>query len=117
MDSTHTPQQDQVRPSHLMGVHAVDTPVGGLCDDARMDQTAPATTTDLIDLERMYPGPHNGRKEIAIRTLFGLTPNRYYQRLGGVLDTPELQQIALEHDPVTTNRLMQQRADRRALAS
>ena len=51
-----------------------------------------------------------GTKERAIREQPGLSPTRYYQLLGALLDDP----AALRHDPVTVNRLRERRAARRA---
>ncbi|MFF5616423.1 DUF3263 domain-containing protein [Streptomyces sp. N1] len=51
-----------------------------------------------------------GTKERAIREQLGLSPTRYYQLLGALLDDP----AALRHDPVTVNRLRERRAARRA---
>ncbi|MGG7608958.1 DUF3263 domain-containing protein, partial [Streptomyces sp. ZG43] len=47
-----------------------------------------------------------GTKERAIREQLGLSPTRYYQLLGALLDDP----AALRHDPVTVNRLRERRA-------
>lgn len=54
-----------------------------------------------------WPGP--GAKERAIRERLGITPTRYYQLLNALLDDPR----ALEHDPVTINRLRRLREERR----
>ncbi len=48
---------------------------------------------------------HAGAKEEAIRAEFGLTPARYYQVLGRLLDSPE----ALAHDPMLVRRLRRRR--------
>ncbi|WP_136586623.1 DUF3263 domain-containing protein [Microbacterium hydrothermale] len=50
---------------------------------------------------------HAGAKEEAIRAEFGLTPARYYQLLGRLIDTPE----ALAHDPMLVRRLRRRRDD------
>ncbi|MGW1075393.1 DUF3263 domain-containing protein [Streptomyces sp. NPDC002537] len=50
-----------------------------------------------------------GAKERAIREELGLTPTRYYQLLNALLDDP----AALEHDPLTVNRLRRVREARR----
>jgi hypothetical protein len=55
-----------------------------------------------------WPGP--GAKERAIREGLGMSPTRYYQLLGALLDDPR----ALAHDPVTVNRLRRIRDARRA---
>ncbi|MFJ1644868.1 DUF3263 domain-containing protein [Streptomyces sp. NPDC088258] len=57
---------------------------------------------------RGWPGP--GAKERAIRERLGLSPTRYYQLLGALLDDPR----AAEYDPVTVNRLRRVRDARRA---
>lgn len=44
---------------------------------------------------------HAGAKEEAIRAELGLSPARYYQLLGRLIDTTEAQQ----HDPMLTKRL------------
>lgn len=56
---------------------------------------------------RGWPGP--GAKERAIRERLGISPTRYYQLLNALLDDPR----ALEHDPVTVNRLRRLRDERR----
>ncbi|MFD7317153.1 DUF3263 domain-containing protein [Streptomyces sp. NPDC056641] len=62
----------------------------------------------VLAMERRgWPGP--GAKERAIREGLGLSPTRYYQLLGALLDDP----LALEHDPVTVNRLRRVRAEKR----
>ncbi|MFJ6217029.1 DUF3263 domain-containing protein [Streptomyces sp. NPDC092296] len=50
-----------------------------------------------------------GAKEQAIREQLGLSPTRYYQLLGGLLDRP----AALAHSPVLINRLRRLRESRR----
>ncbi|MGW2325504.1 DUF3263 domain-containing protein [Streptomyces sp. NPDC001700] len=72
--------------------------------------TEPLSEEDLavLAVEREgWPGP--GAKERAIRERLGITPTRYYQLLNALLDDPR----ALEHDPVTVNRLRRVRAERR----
>ncbi|MFI0779701.1 DUF3263 domain-containing protein [Streptomyces sp. NPDC021212] len=62
----------------------------------------------VLAVERTgWPGP--GAKERAIRERLGITPTRYYQLLNALLDDPR----ALEHDPVTINRLRRVRDQRR----
>ncbi|MFJ2675480.1 DUF3263 domain-containing protein [Streptomyces sp. NPDC087525] len=62
----------------------------------------------VLAMERRgWPGP--GAKERAIREGLGLSPTRYYQLLGALLDDP----LALEHDPVTVNRLRRIRDEKR----
>lgn len=63
----------------------------------------------VLRVERVgWPGP--GAKERAIREQLGLSPTRYYQLLGALLDDP----LALAHDPVTVNRLRRIREAHRA---
>ncbi|MFE4536412.1 DUF3263 domain-containing protein [Streptomyces scopuliridis] len=62
----------------------------------------------VLAMERRgWPGP--GAKERAIREGLGLSPTRYYQLLGALLDDP----LAVEHDPVTVNRLRRIRDEKR----
>lgn len=51
---------------------------------------------------------HGGAKEEAIRAELGLTPARYYQLLGRLIDTA----AALEHDPMLMGRLRRIRDSR-----
>ena len=51
---------------------------------------------------------HAGAKEEAIRAQLGLSPARYYQLVGRLIDTTEAQ----EHDPMLVKRLRRLR-DRR----
>lgn len=53
---------------------------------------------------------HAGAKEEAIRATLGMTPARYYQLLGRLIDTAE----ALEHDPLLVKRLRRVRDERLA---
>ncbi len=48
---------------------------------------------------------HAGAKEQAIRTQFEFSAARYYQLLGGLIDSP----AALAHDPMLVNRLQRMR--------
>jgi Protein of unknown function (DUF3263) len=62
----------------------------------------------ILDFERMWwtePGP----KEAAIRARFGLSPTRYYQLLGGLIDSPD----ADTYDPLVVRRLRRVRDRRR----
>lgn len=62
----------------------------------------PLTDRDraLLDFEAEW-SRHVGAKEESIRTEFGLSPARYYQLLGRLIDTAP----ALEHDPMLVKRL------------
>ncbi|GGH43790.1 DUF3263 domain-containing protein [Microbacterium album] len=53
---------------------------------------------------------HGGAKEEAIRARLGLTPARYYQLLGRLIDAPE----AIAADPLLVGRLRRQRDARLA---
>ncbi|MEV3856026.1 DUF3263 domain-containing protein [Streptomyces sp. NPDC050095] len=57
---------------------------------------------------RGFPSP--GAKERAIREELDLAPVRYFQILNALLDDPR----ALEHAPVTVNRLRRVREERRS---
>ncbi|WP_411576971.1 DUF3263 domain-containing protein [Streptomyces sp. SCSIO ZS0520] len=86
------------------------TPAEGAAPAPR---TAPRTELsarerDVLAMERRgWPTP--GAKERAVREELGLAPVRYYQLLNALLDD----RLALEHDPVTVNRLRRIRATRR----
>lgn len=62
----------------------------------------------ILDFERTWwtePGP----KEAAIRERFDLSPGRYYQLLGGLLESPH----AAAYDPLVVRRLRRLRDRRR----
>ena len=54
----------------------------------------------ILDFERGWQ-QHVGAKEEAIRAELGLTPTRYYQLLGRVIDNGD----ALAYDPMLVKRL------------
>jgi len=62
----------------------------------------PLTDRDraLLDFEVEWRR-HAGAKEEAIRAELGISPARYYQLLGRLIDTTEAQ----EHDPMLVKRL------------
>lgn len=62
----------------------------------------PLTDRDraILDFESEWRR-HAGAKEEAIRADLGLSPARYYQLLGRLIDTTEAQ----EHDPMLVKRL------------
>ena len=64
----------------------------------------------ILDFERGWQR-HVGAKEEAIRSELGLSPTRYYQLLGRIIDTGE----ALAYDPMLVKRLRRMR-DARASA-
>jgi hypothetical protein len=62
----------------------------------------------ILDFERVWwtePGP----KELAIRSRFDLSPTRYYQVLGELLESTE----AASYDPLVVRRLRRLRDRRR----
>ncbi|GAA0921939.1 MULTISPECIES: DUF3263 domain-containing protein [Streptomyces violaceusniger group] len=95
----------------------VDTPDPGPSEDPadQVGEEEPGADAGLSERDlavlaverRGWPGP--GAKERAIREGLGLSPTRYYQLLNALLDDPR----ALEHDPVTVNRLRRIRDERR----
>jgi hypothetical protein len=62
----------------------------------------------ILDFEREW-WQHPGAKEDAIRQTFGLSPARYYQVLGKLMDS----EAALAYDPMLVKRLQRVRDDRR----
>lgn len=65
----------------------------------------------ILALEAAWPR-HSGAKEEAIRATLGMSPARYYQLLGRLIDSEQ----ALEHDPMLVRRLRrlrERRADQR----
>lgn len=63
----------------------------------------------ILDFEREW-WQHPGAKEDAIRQTFGLSPARYYQVLGKLMDS----EAALVYDPMLVKRLQRVRDDRKA---
>jgi hypothetical protein len=61
----------------------------------------------LLEFERDWPIGRAGKDE-AIRTQFGLTPARYYQVLGFVIET----EPALKYDPLLVTSLLRARDHR-----
>lgn len=66
----------------------------------------------ILDFEAEWRR-HVGAKEEAIRADLGLSPARYYQLLGRLIDTPAAQQ----YDPMLVKRLRRLRDERVAPAS
>ncbi len=62
----------------------------------------------ILELERSW-WQYALVKEQAIRERLGLSPGRYYQLLGRIIDMPE----ALSHDPILVKRLQRLRSFRR----
>jgi hypothetical protein len=58
----------------------------------------------LLAFEAYWPG-HSGAKEEAVRAELQLTPARYYQLLGRLIDSGD----ALAHDPLLVGRLRRSR--------
>ncbi|HCJ49198.1 MAG TPA: DUF3263 domain-containing protein [Microbacterium sp.] len=54
----------------------------------------------LLDFEGAWNG-HSGAKEEAVRAELALTPARYYQLLGRIVETAD----AVAYDPVLVHRL------------
>ncbi|KZE91598.1 DUF3263 domain-containing protein [Microbacterium sp. TNHR37B] len=65
----------------------------------------------ILDFEARWPR-HSASKEEAIRSELAVTPARYYQLLGRLVDDRD----ALAHDPLLLHRLRRQR-DRRVRAT
>lgn len=63
----------------------------------------------ILDFEREW-WQHPGAKEDAIRQTFGLSPARYYQLLGKLMDS----EAALAYDPMLVKRLHRVREDRQS---
>ena len=61
----------------------------------------------ILALEAAWPR-HGGMKEEVIRTKLGMSPARYYQLLGRLIDTEQ----ALDHDPLLVRRLRRLRERR-----
>lgn len=62
----------------------------------------------ILDFEQGWwsrPGP----KEAAVREVFGLSPTRYYELLGALLDSAD----ALAYEPLVVRRLRRERDRRR----
>lgn len=68
----------------------------------------------ILEFERAWEqrgtAAPTGTKEDAIRDTFGVSPARYYQLLGALLQNPD----ALAHDPMLIGRLTRLRDARRA---
>jgi len=68
------------------------------------------TDRALLDFERSWwTLPGVAAKGELIRAHLGMSPTRYYQRLGALLDEP----AAHDYDPLTVKRLRRQREERR----
>ena len=69
----------------------------------------------VLDFEARWQR-HSGAKEEALRAELGMTPARYYQVLGRLLDSAD----AVAHDPVLVHRLRRlqasQESERRSRA-
>lgn len=63
---------------------------------------------EILDFEARWVR-HDARKEEAVRTELHITPARYYQLLGRLLESPD----ALAYDPVLIHRLRRLRDVRR----
>jgi hypothetical protein len=79
----------------------------GPTDDAGERGPLSDSARAILDFERQW-WRHPGSKDEAIRTIFDISANRYYQRLNALLDDP----AALEHDPILVKRLRRLRERR-----
>jgi hypothetical protein len=82
-------------------------------DHHREPATQPQPLTDRERAILAFEGTwrhHAGVKEQTIRAEFGLSPARYYQLLGALIDSP----VALAHDPMLVKRLQRVRDARTA---
>lgn len=61
----------------------------------------------LLDLAGAFYAEESGRVA-AVHARFGMTPTRFWQRVNALIGSLE----ALEHDPLTVNRLRRLRASR-----
>lgn len=61
----------------------------------------------LLELAGAFYREESGRVA-AMHARFGMTPTRFWQRVNAILATPG----ALQHDPLTVNRLRRLRASR-----
>jgi hypothetical protein len=73
---------------------------GTSVSDVGMSSSLGVRERALLDLEARWPR-HSGAKEEDIRATLGLTPARYYQLLGRLIDTG----AAVEYDPMLITRL------------
>lgn len=62
----------------------------------------------ILDFEQGW-WSRPGSKEAAIREVFGLSPTRYYELLGGLVDSAD----ALAYEPLVVRRLRRERDRRR----
>lgn len=81
----------------------------GLHETRRYRESVPLSDRDrsILEFEANWRR-HGGAKEEAIRADLGLSPARYYQLLGRLIDTTEAQ----EHDPLLAGRLRRLRDSR-----
>jgi transcription termination factor NusB len=70
----------------------------------QMDIAGTSLPDTLAEFESHWM-QHVGAKEAAIRDRFALSPARYYQLLGALIDSPS----ALAHDPMLIKRLQRTR--------
>lgn len=69
----------------------------------------PESDREILEFERAHR-VHDGRKEEAIRDLFGISAVRYYDLIGRVIETP----AAVRYDPILIRELQESRARRTA---
>lgn len=84
---------------------------GAVASAASAEGTAEGGLTrrerDILDFERKW-WKYAGAKEEAVRSLFDLSPTRYYQVLNAIVDKPQ----ALAADPMLVKRLRRLRMSR-----
>jgi len=91
-------------------------PLARLTAERRRAPYARSMSTSLSERERAILafeaawGAHGGAKEEAIRAELAMTPARYYQLLGRLIDT----EAALAADPLLVKRLRRLRDEREA---
>jgi hypothetical protein len=84
------------------GTVAFDGPAGAL----------PERDREILAFERQW-WRYAGAKEQAIRELFGMSANRYYQILNALIDHPD----AMAYDPMLVKRLRRLRSARQRARS
>lgn len=105
---THVPQESRsllqiaavARPGRRIGRSRVWRRGGGRCPGYREDVPLSDRDRDLLAFEARWQR-HGAEKEEAVRVELGLTPARYYQLLGRLIDDAD----ALAHDPMLVHRL------------
>lgn len=94
----------RVHHHHVRAGVRVPTP----CFCTRPEQIEAVTLEQLLDFAAAHPGKVDGRTGELVREQLHITPVRYIQLLGQVIDSEE----ALAYDPLTTYRLRREAAHR-----